>query len=69
VITGGIGKNVGVVTKIREKVGALEVTVPTEPQIAGALGAALIALDRAREHRHPPVPERAVAPGHPGAPS
>jgi predicted CoA-substrate-specific enzyme activase len=48
VITGGIGKNVGVVTKIGERIGGLEITVPTEPQIAGALGAALFALDRAR---------------------
>jgi predicted CoA-substrate-specific enzyme activase len=48
VITGGIGKNVGVVTKIREKVGGIEIVVPEEPQIAGALGAALFAFDRAK---------------------
>jgi predicted CoA-substrate-specific enzyme activase len=50
VITGGIGQNVGVVTKIREKLDGIAVTVPAEPQIAGAVGAALFATDRARAH-------------------
>ena len=45
VITGGIGKNVGVVRKIEERVG-LKALLPEEPQIVGALGAALIARDR-----------------------
>ena len=49
VITGGIGKNVGVVAKVGEKLGGLKVHVPAEPQIAGAIGAALFALDRARK--------------------
>ncbi|HME33506.1 MAG TPA: acyl-CoA dehydratase activase [Terriglobales bacterium] len=49
VITGGIGKNVGVVTRIREKLGGMEITIPAEPQIAGAVGAALFALDRAKK--------------------
>jgi predicted CoA-substrate-specific enzyme activase len=48
VITGGIAKNVGVVTRIREKLEGMEVTIPLEPMIAGALGAALFACDRAR---------------------
>lgn len=47
VITGGIARNVGVVTKIREKLGGIEITIPAEPQIAGAVGAALFAFDRA----------------------
>jgi predicted CoA-substrate-specific enzyme activase len=50
VVTGGIGQNVGVVTKIREKLDGIAVTVPPEPQIAGAVGAALFAADRARKH-------------------
>jgi predicted CoA-substrate-specific enzyme activase len=50
VITGGIGQNVGVVMKIREKLGGIAVTVPAEPQIAGAVGAALFAAERARKH-------------------
>jgi activator of 2-hydroxyglutaryl-CoA dehydratase len=49
VITGGIGKNVGVVTEIGEQLGGIEITIPTEPQIAGAAGAALFAFDRAKE--------------------
>jgi predicted CoA-substrate-specific enzyme activase len=51
VITGGIAKNVGVVTKIEEKLGGIKVTIPEEPQIAGAVGAALFALDRAKMKR------------------
>jgi activator of 2-hydroxyglutaryl-CoA dehydratase len=51
VITGGIGKNVGVVTEIGEQLGGIEITIPTEPQIAGAVGAALFAFDRAKEQR------------------
>jgi benzoyl-CoA reductase subunit A len=49
VITGGIGKNVGVVTKLGEKLDGIKITVPEEPQIAGALGAALFALDLAKK--------------------
>jgi (R)-2-hydroxyacyl-CoA dehydratese activating ATPase len=49
VITGGIGKNVGVVTKIGEKLDGMKITIPPEPQIVGALGAALFALDRAKK--------------------
>lgn len=49
VITGGIGKNVGVVTKIREQLGGIKITIPAEPQIAGALGAALFAFDRVKK--------------------
>lgn len=45
VITGGIGKNIGVVRRIEERVG-LKALVPQEPQIVGALGAALFARDR-----------------------
>jgi predicted CoA-substrate-specific enzyme activase len=55
VITGGIARNVGVVTKIREKIGGMQITIPAEPMIAGALGAALFALDRARKQARPKV--------------
>jgi predicted CoA-substrate-specific enzyme activase len=47
VITGGIAGNVGVVAKIREEIGGMDITIPAEPMIAGALGAALFAFDRA----------------------
>jgi predicted CoA-substrate-specific enzyme activase len=49
VITGGIAKNVGVVTKIREKLEGMEIIIPTEPMMVGAFGAALFAFDRARK--------------------
>jgi predicted CoA-substrate-specific enzyme activase len=49
VITGGLGRNVGVVAKIAEKLDGIQITVPAEPQIAGAVGAALFAFDRARK--------------------
>jgi predicted CoA-substrate-specific enzyme activase len=52
VITGGIGKNVGVVKKIREQLDGMEITIPEEPQIAGAVGAALFAFDRAEKKAH-----------------
>lgn len=44
VITGGIAKNLGVVRRIEEKLG-LRALIPPEPQIVGALGAALFAVD------------------------
>lgn len=41
-MTGGVAKNRGVVRALSEKLG-VEIIVPPEPQIVGALGAALIA--------------------------
>jgi predicted CoA-substrate-specific enzyme activase len=52
VITGGIAKNVGVVTKIGELLDGIKITIPAEPQIAGAVGAALFAFDRAEKKAH-----------------
>jgi predicted CoA-substrate-specific enzyme activase len=49
VISGGIGRNVGLVNKIEAKLGGLKVNLPQEPMIVGAVGAALFALDRARK--------------------
>jgi predicted CoA-substrate-specific enzyme activase len=49
VLTGGISKNAGMVAKMEEKLGGLKAHIPEEPQIAGAVGAALFALDRARK--------------------
>ena len=48
VITGGIAKNVGVVSKVEEK-SNMKATIPAEPQIAGAMGAAQFAYDRAKK--------------------
>ncbi len=47
VLTGGVALNVGVIAAL-ENLSALPITVPTDPQIVGALGAALYAADRAR---------------------
>lgn len=44
-ITGGIAKNKGMVAKIEQKVGLKAVLAP-DPQLMGALGAALFAADR-----------------------
>jgi predicted CoA-substrate-specific enzyme activase len=51
VITGGIGRNVGLVKKIEQRVNGLKVTLPQEPMIVGAMGAALFALDRANKSK------------------
>jgi (R)-2-hydroxyacyl-CoA dehydratese activating ATPase len=48
-ITGGIGRNVGLVSKIEQKIDGLKVALPEEPMIVGALGAALFALDLAKK--------------------
>jgi activator of 2-hydroxyglutaryl-CoA dehydratase len=46
VISGGIAKNIGVVRRVEEKVG-LRAYISEEPQIIGALGAALFAREKA----------------------
>jgi activator of 2-hydroxyglutaryl-CoA dehydratase len=56
VISGGIGRNVGLVGRI-EEIGGAEVTPPEEPMIVRAVGAAMFALDRAKKQSA----ERAVA--------
>ncbi len=44
-ITGGIAKNTGMVVKLREKIG-LEPMLAPDPQICGAVGAAIFAWER-----------------------
>jgi activator of 2-hydroxyglutaryl-CoA dehydratase len=44
---GGVAKNVGVVRALQEVLGE-DLIVPEEPQIVGALGAALVARDSVR---------------------
>jgi len=46
VMTGGVAKNIGVVRALEKEL-VTTITVPEEPQIIGALGAALHGLDRA----------------------
>jgi predicted CoA-substrate-specific enzyme activase len=50
VMSGGVAKNVGVVRALEEKLGH-EITVPPEPQIVGAIGAAIIAALKFSENR------------------
>ncbi|MFA5078850.1 MAG: acyl-CoA dehydratase activase, partial [Dehalococcoidia bacterium] len=45
-MTGGVAKNIGVVHALEERLDC-KILVPQEPQIIGALGAAMFALDRA----------------------
>ncbi len=46
VLTGGVARNVGVVQALREQL-QMDVAVPEHPEIAGALGAALLAREPA----------------------
>ncbi len=46
VVSGGVAKNQGVIRALKDKLG-FEPLVPDEPQIIGALGAALLAKERA----------------------
>lgn len=45
IMTGGVAKNVGVVRYLEERLGE-RIIVPKEPQIVGALGSALIGLEK-----------------------
>jgi predicted CoA-substrate-specific enzyme activase len=46
-MTGGVAKNIGVVKALQDRLNA-QILIPEEPQIIGAFGAALFALDRAK---------------------
>jgi predicted CoA-substrate-specific enzyme activase len=46
-MTGGVAKNVGVVTALEQKL-EKKFQIPEEPQIVGALGGAILALDHAQ---------------------
>jgi activator of 2-hydroxyglutaryl-CoA dehydratase len=45
VFTGGVARNIGMKKALQKRIGE-EITVPENPQIIGALGAAIIARDR-----------------------
>jgi predicted CoA-substrate-specific enzyme activase len=45
-ITGGVAKNIGVVTYLEKRLGVTSKKLPIDPQIIGALGAALIAKEQ-----------------------
>jgi bzd-type benzoyl-CoA reductase Q subunit len=53
-ITGGISKNIGVVRRLEEILGVRAITTEYDPQIAGALGAALFAYNLAKKERASP---------------
>ena len=46
VFTGGVAKNIGVKRALEKGIG-MDILVPEEPQIIGALGAALLAKNKA----------------------
>lgn len=53
-ISGGVGKNIGVVRRLEQQLG-LEALIAPEPQIVGALGAAIFAQQKFE--RNPGVPD------------
>ena len=48
VFTGGVAKNMGMKKTLEEKIG-IDLLVSEEPQIVGALGAAIIAKEKVRK--------------------
>jgi len=50
VVTGGVARNRAIVKELADKIGQ-SIIVPPEPQLVGALGAALIARDLAAKSR------------------
>ena len=45
IFTGGVAKNLGVLQALQHETGKKNIIVPPEPQITGALGAAIIAME------------------------
>jgi len=50
-MTGGVSKNVGVVTYLEKMLGKTFIEFPEDPQIIGALGAAIFAAERAKKDK------------------
>ena len=50
-ITGGIAKNIGVVKRLKEMLGMEFVELPADPQLIGAIGAAVFAADQLTSSR------------------
>jgi len=50
-MTGGIAKNIGVVKQLEEMLGMELVELPVDPQLIGAIGAAVFAADQVTSHR------------------
>jgi (R)-2-hydroxyacyl-CoA dehydratese activating ATPase len=49
VMSGGVARNIGVVRALESQLGTT-LLVPKEPQLVGALGAGLIALEKSASH-------------------
>jgi len=49
VMTGGVAQNIGVVKALEKQIG-LPIFLPSEPQLVGALGAALLAREKRKEY-------------------
>ena len=45
IFTGGVAKNLGVLQALQHETGKKNIIVPPDPQITGALGAAIIAME------------------------
>ena len=58
-LTGGVSKNVGMVQYLERMLGMKPVELPEDPQIVGALGAAVIAAERI-EGRSPAIRSRSA---------
>jgi predicted CoA-substrate-specific enzyme activase len=50
-VTGGVSKNVGVVKSLERMLGKTFLQFPEDPQIVGALGAALFAAEKAKKNK------------------
>ncbi|MEM1592667.1 MAG: acyl-CoA dehydratase activase, partial [Candidatus Bathyarchaeia archaeon] len=50
-LVGGVAKDIGFATTLRRKIG-LDVIIPEYPEFAGAFGAALYAVNKARREKH-----------------
>jgi activator of 2-hydroxyglutaryl-CoA dehydratase len=59
VLTGGVAKNIGVVKAVREHIG-LEVLVPEDPLLSGALGAAILGKETVLKalEKGEPIPKK-----------
>jgi len=52
-VTGGVSKNIGVVKNLESLLNVKFVEFPEDPQIIGALGAALFAAEKAETSKAP----------------
>jgi activator of 2-hydroxyglutaryl-CoA dehydratase len=50
-MTGGVAKHAGVVKSLEQLLNTTFVQFPIDPQLIGAIGAALFAADKARKNR------------------